>query len=108
MAWKSKKQWWANYREYLKSAEWKELREDVFARDNYLCQNCFSRKATQVHHKDYKTYNNTGHTPESDCIAICDDCHESLHPHMQRGIQSMIKDWLTSIVKRHVPTFIHR
>jgi 5-methylcytosine-specific restriction endonuclease McrA len=106
MVWKSKKQWWANYREYLKSVEWRELREDVFARDNYLCQNCFSR-ATQVPTKITR-HNKTGHTPASDCIAICDDCHESLHPHMQKGIQSMIKDWLAGIIKRHVLTFIHR
>jgi hypothetical protein len=42
------------YREvYLKSPEWRSLREKVLKRANYVCEGCGEKAATQAHHLTY-------------------------------------------------------
>ncbi|GEQ87434.1 hypothetical protein ULMS_29420 [Patiriisocius marinistellae] len=64
------------YYEYLTSHKWKELREKVKLRDNFLCQECKSEKAEEVHHL---TYENIFNEKLSDLISVCSDCHKKLH-----------------------------
>lgn len=74
------RQWWRRYNEYLESPEWHRKRELVFARDNRRCQarldGC-SIYATQVHHLSYRHQFNE---PLFELVAICQSCHEQLHP----------------------------
>lgn len=67
--------WWANYREYMRSDAWFDKRDRVLKRDNYICQACLKRKATQVHHL---TYEHFGDEPLFDLESICKICHDHL------------------------------
>jgi len=72
-------QWWNNYTAYLKSLEWQITRKAVIERDR-ICQKCFADPATQAHHLTYETYNKHGFTFPQECVGLCYECHESLHP----------------------------
>ena len=67
--------WWDAYAEYLESDQWREKRQRVLARDNFMCQACHRRRATQVHHLTYRHVRNE---PLFDLASICDVCHRSL------------------------------
>lgn len=69
-------EWWAQYNEYLVSSEWLEKRRRVLERDNYICQACLVRKATEVHHL---TYAHTFDEPLFDLVSVCRICHRRLH-----------------------------
>ena len=60
------------YYEYIRSTAWKRLRNTVLVRDRNICQVCFSRLATQVHHKTYKRI---FHEKPEDLISVCTRCH---------------------------------
>lgn len=71
--------WWAEYNEYLQSPQWQVRRDDVLRRDDYLCRGCLTRRATQAHHL---TYDHVGAELLFELVAICDVCHERIHPHL--------------------------
>lgn len=73
-AWK-KQRFFENYNKYLNSPAWKERREEVLKRDNYLCQSCLKARATQVHHLSYKHW---GDEPLFELISVCTECHERI------------------------------
>lgn len=64
------------YSDYMQSNEWYTKRELVLARDNYVCQGCLKRRATQVHHL---TYEHLGVEFMWELLSICDECHSRLH-----------------------------
>lgn len=68
--------WWQNYKAYLNSEKWRDKSRKVLERDNYTCQACLVRKATQAHHLSYEF---VGHEPLFDLVAVCDKCHDHLH-----------------------------
>jgi 5-methylcytosine-specific restriction endonuclease McrA len=61
------------HNQYLKSARWKQKREDVLKRDNYLCQACLKAKATEVHHLSYSHWQDE---PLFELVSICHECHK--------------------------------
>ncbi len=63
------------YDEYLKSNTWKDKRDRVLKRDNYLCQACLRNEATEVHHKTYKHVFNE---PLFELVSICKSCHDKI------------------------------
>jgi len=69
--------WWARYNAYLQSPEWRAKRDAVFDRELGVCQSCRKHAATQVHHL---TYDHVFHEPLFDLAAVCDECHDRLHP----------------------------
>ena len=69
-------QWWDAYRQYLTTTEWRERRWRVMQRAGYICEGCGTERATQVHHL---TYDRVGREMLFDLVAICDDCHHSIH-----------------------------
>lgn len=71
-------QWMHQYNVYLNSPAWKEKRQAVLKRDNYLCQCCLNAYATQVHHKSYQFVDLKGNEPAFDLVAICVPCHEKI------------------------------
>lgn len=80
--------WWRVYTSYLNSAEWKDKREKVLQRDEYLCvehrRGC-TRTATEVHHLTYK---NVGNEPLEDLSSVCHHCHAEITKDSRR-------EWVT-------------
>lgn len=71
--------WWATYNAYLESEEWTTRRQHVLERAGGICEGCRDARATQVHHLTYK---HVGRELLWELAAVCNDCHEALHPHM--------------------------
>jgi 5-methylcytosine-specific restriction endonuclease McrA len=61
------------YRAYLASPAWAELRGLVLLRDCYRCVVCWATEGLEVHHL---TYERLGHEPLSDLITLCAKHHE--------------------------------
>lgn len=65
------------YREYLRSKKWKEIRKLVLIRDGYACVACGCRYGDlQIHHV---TYIRLGEELLEDLLTLCDDCHKAEH-----------------------------
>ena len=64
------------YTWYLGSAFWRERREHILHRANYICEKCRTRPATEVHHLTYIRV--FGELP-SDLVALCRQCHSEIH-----------------------------
>lgn len=69
-------EWFKGHNEYLRSPEWKRLRQLVIKRDKGICQGCLLADGTQVHHLTY-----VRHKRELliDLVLLCDACHERAH-----------------------------
>jgi len=66
----------AEYEAYLRSAVWRERRNAILARASGRCELCEISDAVQVHHL---TYIRLGSELLTDLLAVCANCHESLH-----------------------------
>lgn len=65
-----------DYKTYLESEHWKNIREKALKRDNYRCK-CGSRYRLEVHHHNYS---HRGEECEiNDVETICHECHEKTH-----------------------------
>lgn len=68
------------YPEYLRSAYWKKVRENVLRTRGKRCELCgtgrFSSTVLHVHHL---TYERVGAEQADDLAVLCRDCHKSLH-----------------------------
>jgi 5-methylcytosine-specific restriction endonuclease McrA len=61
---------------YLGSGFWRERREHVLKRANYICENCRRRPATVVHHMNYlRVFSEL----PNDLAALCRQCHSDIH-----------------------------
>lgn len=67
--------WKAQYRRYLRSPEWRALKERVLRRDGYMCQCCLNAPAVEVHHESYAYMRDT---PAYLLQSVCRPCHEML------------------------------
>lgn len=66
-----------NYKQYIKSDEWKVKRESAIKNANGKCQLCGKDTSFfDVHHNSYK---NLGNEPLSDIVALCSGCHKDYH-----------------------------
>lgn len=74
------------YSTYLKSAKWKNIRQSVAKRDNYICQHCGKdvKNGFEIHHKNYK---HIFHEEEdlSCLVCLCQECHENITKHQKIG-----------------------
>lgn len=64
------------YCQYLKSHEWKEIRDKRKKLDGKKCSICGSKSKLHVHHK---TYDNIGREDMDDLITVCYECHRKIH-----------------------------
>ena len=62
------------YEKYLASPAWQVKRATMMDRDGSQC--VCGKNATQVHHKNY---DNIGKEPLEALVALCEDCHNSIH-----------------------------
>lgn len=70
------------YKEYLRSTHWQEIRERVHAKHNE-CQNCGTKRGLDIHHN--QGYANIGHEKLSELRLLCRNCHYRTH-RMKGGI----------------------
>jgi len=63
------------YRDYLHSDKWQQLRSKRLAIDEYRCQRCGTPYGLQVHHLAYPLELGT-EDPYSDLITLCAGCHD--------------------------------
>jgi hypothetical protein len=64
------------YHDYLNTPVWKNKRQKILERDNWLCQGCLEKKATDVHHL---TYANIYNELMFQLISLCKECHKRIH-----------------------------
>jgi hypothetical protein len=69
--------WSLDYRDYLKSKDWKKIRKRVLASANYLCAGC-GGIADTVHHRDYRPRVLNGED-DAPLVALCSECHDAVH-----------------------------
>ena len=84
------------YRAYLESPKWQEIRERILLRDNFECRLCGSTQHLHCHHIRGTHRFHEQDYPEDLCI-LCEDCHTMIH-HYFRVVDS-IKDYYDQ--KRH-------
>ena len=66
----------SEYRQYLRSDQWKQMRTKVRRRSRGWCERCKVGRRADIHHL---TYERLGHEELTDLIAVCRPCHEWLH-----------------------------
>jgi 5-methylcytosine-specific restriction endonuclease McrA len=68
-----------NYKNYIQSSQWADLRKQYFQRAGYRCMLCNgSGGGLELHHR---TYRNLGHEKPADLITLCNNCHNFFHSH---------------------------
>lgn len=72
------------YKQYLKSSEWKEKRKQFIEGVGSECERCGSKKNLQIHHKNY---DNVFDETEDDVEVLCKNCHAQ--EELEKG-----KDWV--------------
>lgn len=65
------------YRKYLKSEHWIEMRRQRKRLDNHRCYLCGCPKYLNVHHLRYDNLGNED--VEEDLVTLCKKCHSMLH-----------------------------
>lgn len=78
---KDARQWWARYRAYMRSPEWREFRAQVLVEAGWRCRRCGKQTDLEVHHKNYA---NVGREELKDVMVLCIDCHDKEHPNHPR------------------------
>jgi hypothetical protein len=61
------------YHRYLNSRRWLKKRDAIRLRAEGICERCYEREGTAVHHL---TYQNLFNEPLEDLQLICDGCHQ--------------------------------
>jgi len=72
------KELYREYKSYLRSNTWRELRTQALERDRYTCTRCSSTSHLQVHHIHYDGI----HTFDfhlSQLETVCKSCHDKIH-----------------------------
>ena len=64
------------YKEYLNSDHWKQIRLKALDRAGNRCQLCSSTDNLNVHHNTYK---NRGNEDLKDLVVLCRECHAKFH-----------------------------
>lgn len=69
------------YSEKLKDPRWQKRRLKVLEYAHWRCQGCGSKTETlHCHHSYYTKGKEPWQYPDGAIIALCENCHEKLHP----------------------------
>ena len=71
-----KRQHSPEYVAYMRSDEWREMRQRKLDQAGRECEKCGATSALEVHHK---TYRRLWNERMSDLQVLCDDCHNDVH-----------------------------
>ncbi len=63
-----------------KSSAWRKVRAIVLGRDGHVCRACGSKHGLEVHHVLMRSLG--GKDDAGNLIALCRDCHQSVHGHV--------------------------
>lgn len=63
-----------------RQAQWRKTRIVVMERDHHRCRACGSRHGLEAHHVVMRSLG--GKDDASNLIALCKDCHRSVHGHV--------------------------
>ncbi len=75
------------YHAYLCSEEWGKLRAAILQRSGGTCEKCQLRPMVHVHHQTYiRKYNEL----PSDLLAVCDECHNRIHGHLDAARETVV------------------
>ncbi len=75
----SRRQWWRNYRRYLKSEAWQDKRKKLYRDRDGRCEDC-GRELHGRYHAHHLSYANVGNEPLHELRLLCEDCHAKRHP----------------------------
>lgn len=93
------------YKEYLKSAEWKEKRDRRLEVDGCQCVICGSKNNLNVHHLTYK--NIMQEDVENDLITLCKNCHTMLHRIKEQSSYEYKRSGECKVKKKHFINKLH-
>lgn len=82
-----------DYKKYLRSDYWDEIKNQVLERDDNRCRLCNSKENLQVHHRTYKHLENE---KLEELITLCKKCHYITHkrnPHLSYQVYCDNKKW---------------
>lgn len=68
-----------DYKEYIKSPEWKQKAEVAKEKAGWKCQVCNKDGNRTTLHAHHRTYNNLGDEKDGDIIVLCAKCHGLFH-----------------------------
>ena len=68
----------ADYKIFLKTTYWRNVRKAILLRDGNKCTECGCKQLLHVHHLTYVHHNNEQDHLE-DLITLCKVCHHKLH-----------------------------
>ena len=71
------------YKDYLKTKEWKLLRNEKYKKSRYTCSICGSKEKLNVHHLFYRS--DLADTKPSDLRVLCGRCHKLVHKLIKEG-----------------------
>lgn len=81
----------SNYLEKLKDPRWQKKRLDIFQRDDFTCQECFSTdKTLHVHHIKY--IGDPWETPDMYLVTLCEDCHRNEEAVKKEDLLTILDD----------------
>jgi 5-methylcytosine-specific restriction endonuclease McrA len=71
---------WKDGRSYFRGEGWRELRQKVWERDDYTCQECGKKKCLLIAHH-IKPYNKKDKNTNNmkNLISLCFSCHTRIH-----------------------------
>lgn len=72
----------SDYKEFLQTDFWWNLRTACLKRDEYKCQRCHSLNNLQAHHNFYR--DDWFETRVEDLTTLCKLCHEQHHGHKSK------------------------
>jgi len=82
----------SEYSKKLLDPRWQRVRLEIFNRDNFTCQRCFSgHKTLHIHHHYYNRDLDPWEYPLEALVCLCDTCHQEEHDYKETEAQ-MLRD----------------
>lgn len=86
---------------FYKSKRWKEKREKILRRDEYLCQECKrygkATPATTVHHVIPIEQDMSLKLNSNNLISLCEQCHNKMHDRGSNNLTQLGKQWVDRV-----------
>jgi uncharacterized protein YkuJ len=93
------------YSEKLKDPRWQKKRLEIFERDEWTCQSCYSQDETlHVHHLKYEKNREPWEYDNVDLITLCELCHQ-FEPEERKEREAELLKWLRE--KHYLSRDIH-